>query len=212
MRNAVKTIGKVHLLAFALVAPALAQSLRSAPVPAVAGPAYDVSIGYTNLMMAIPGAGHANLNGLNVSGSVRISPRWGVTADSTYARTSTVLSTPHQGYVLGAHSGPVFYPFESRNTRVFVHGLAGFAIVDGAVPISATEYFHGWLGRLSYVAGGGVEHSISESCALRVSGDYLRTEFYNSAGAVTPQNNLQLTVGVVFRLRDRRHRSANQVQ
>ena len=55
--------------------------------------------------------------------------------------------------------------------------------------------------------GGGVERPVSGQLALRVIGDYLRTDFYDSAGAVKPQNNLRLTVSFVFRLKERAHRS-----
>ena len=89
-----KTIGKVCFFGFVMVAPALGQSrLQSAPSPAVTGPAYNVSVGYTYLSMPIPGAGRANFNGLDFSGNIGLSPRWGATLDSSYLYTSDVLST-----------------------------------------------------------------------------------------------------------------------
>ena len=207
MRNVMRTIGKICLFGLVMAAPALAQRLQSSPSPAVTGPAYDLSAGYTNLTMSIPSAGHANFNGLDFSGNIGLSPRWGATLDSSYLYTSDVLSTQHQGYVFSLRTGPVFYPLAHGNTRVFVHALAGAALVDGAVPISANEDFHGWLLRPSYAFGGGVEHPVSGQLAVRVIGDYVRTQFYDSAGAVQPQNNLQLTVNFVFRLRQHPHRS-----
>ena len=53
---------------------------------------------------------------------------------------------------------------------------------------------------------------VSGQLALRVIGDYLRTDFYDSAGAVQPQNNLQLTVSFVFRLKERPRRSSAQLR
>ena len=207
MRNAMRTIGTICLFGLVMAAPALAQRLQSSPSPAVTGPAYDLSAGYTNLSMAIPSAGRANFNGLDFSGNIGLSPRWGATLDSSYLYTSDVLSTQHQGYVFSLRTGPVFYPVSHRNTRVFVHALAGAALVDGAVPITDNEDFHGWLLRPSYAFGGGVEHPVSGQLGIRVIGDYVRTQFYDSAGAVQPQNNLQLTVNFVFRLRQHPHRS-----
>jgi hypothetical protein len=207
-----RTIGKVCFFGFVMVATALAQNrLQSAPAPAVAGPAFDVSIGYSHLTMPMPSAGRANLNGLDFSGSIGLSPRWGATLDSSYLRTSDVLSTGHQGYVSTLQAGPVFYPVAHGNTRVFVRALAGAGLVDGAVPISETRNFHGWLLQPSYAFGGGVEHAVSGQLAVRVNGDYLRTAFYDSAGAAQPQNNLRLTVSFVFRLKDRPHRSSTQL-
>jgi len=206
MRNAMRTIGKVSCFLFVLVAPALAQNqIADGPSPAVAGPAYDVNVGYTNLTMAIPSAQHLNLSGLDVGGRVDLNSRWGAMVDSTYVRTSNVLGTGHGGYQLSFLSGPMFYPVEHGNTRMFVHGLAGAALVDGAVPINKTDYFHGWLVRFSYAVGAGIEHAVSGPFGVRVQGDYLHSAFFDAAGAVRPQGNLRLTVSLVFRLKERRH-------
>jgi len=204
--------GKLGCFALVMVMPALAQRLQSGPSPAVAGPAYDVSVGYTYLSMPISSAGRAGLNGLDSSASVALSPRWGATIDSSYLRTSDVLTTPHQGYVLSLQAGPVFSLLERRNTRVFVRGLAGAGLVDGAVPVSNTSYFHGWLLRPAYTAGVGVERSVSGNLAVRVNGDYVRTTFYDGAGAAQAQNNLRMTVSFVFRLKERQHRYGSQVR
>lgn len=204
--------GKLGCFALVMVMPALAQRLQSGPSPAVAGPAYDVSVGYTYLSMPISSAGRAGLNGLDSSASVALSPRWGATIDSSYLRTSDVLTTPHQGYVLSLQAGPVFSLLERRNTRVFVRGLAGAGLVDGAVPVSNTSYFHGWLLRPAYTAGVGVERSVSGNLAVRVNGDYVRTTFYDGAGAAQAQNNLRLTVSFVFRLKERQRRYSSQVR
>ena len=207
-----RTIGKICFFGFVMVAPVLAQKLQSAPAPAVTGPSYNLGIGYSYLSMPIPGAGSAHFNGLDFSGSVGLSSRWGATLDSTYLYTPEVLSTRHQGYVLSLYTGPVFYPVAHGNTRVFVHALAGAALVDGAVPITENKDFHGWLLRPSYAFGGGVEHPVSSQVCVRVIGDYVRTDFYNSAGVVQPQNNLRLTVNFVFRLKERRQSSSAQLR
>jgi opacity protein-like surface antigen len=95
---------------------------------------------------------------------------------------------------------------------VFVRGLAGAGVVDGAVPVSDTSYFHGWLVRPAYTGGAGVERSVSENLAVRVNGDYVRTTFFDGAGAAQAQNNLRLTVSVVFRLKEHRRRYSSQVR
>ena len=76
------TIGEMFLFVFVLIAPALAQRLRTEPIPAATGPAYYVSVGHTSLAIAIPAAGRVNLNGLDVSGGVDLTPRWGAMVDS----------------------------------------------------------------------------------------------------------------------------------
>ncbi|HLW87321.1 MAG TPA: hypothetical protein VKR57_02435 [Terriglobales bacterium] len=212
MRNTLWTAGKLCFFALVMIATTLAQRLQSGPSPAVAGPAYDVSVGYTYLSMPIASAGRTGLNGLDSSASVALSPRWGATLDSSYLRTSNVLSTPHQGYMASLQAGPVFYPFERRNTQVFLRALAGAAVVDGAVPVSDTSYFHGWLVRPAYTAGAGIERSVSANLAVRINGDYLRTTFYDGAGATQAQNNLRMTVSFVFRLKEHQRRYSSQLR
>lgn len=185
-------------------APALAQNQRpTEPAPAAAGPNCDLSVGYANLTLATS-ARHVNLSGLDVGGSAELTSRWGAMLDSTYVRTSDFLGTRHPGYQLSFLGGPVFYPFDHGNNRLSVHALAGAALIDGAVPINPVDYFHGWLARFSYAAGGGIEHAFSGPFGVRVQADYLHSEFFNAQGAVRPQGNLRLTVSLVWRLRERR--------
>src|SRR5271169_6267783 len=111
MRNAMRTIGRVSCFVFALVAAAGAQNrLQTQPSPAASGPAYDLSVGYTSFRMAMPGGGHANLGGPDVSGTIDLTPHWGATVDTSYVRTSSILGTPRGGSVMSFLGGPVFYP------------------------------------------------------------------------------------------------------
>jgi hypothetical protein len=208
MRNAMRTMEKVGFILFALAAPVLAQNQqKTEPVPAVAGavynvPAYDMSVGYAHTTAMTSGQ-HVNLSGLDVGGSADLNSRWGAMVDSMYVRTSDVLGTGHSGYQLSFLGGPAFYPFDRGNTRLSVHALGGAALVDGAVPINTTDYFHGWLVRFAYAAGGGIEHALSGPFGVRVQADYLHSAFFNAQGAVRPQGNLRLTVSLVFRRRER---------
>ena len=207
MKNAtMRTLHKVCLLVFVLAAPALAQNWVANPSPAAAGPVYDVSVGYTNFNMAIPGAGRTNLSGVDVSGVVDFRSRLGMTVDTNYARTSSILGTAHGGYALTFLGGPVFYPFERGSTRVFTHFLAGLGLVDGAAPESETDYRYGWQRRFSYAAGLGVEHSVAGPLSLRVGADYLHTSFFDFSGRDLPQNNFRMTVSAVFRLPEHQHK------
>ncbi|MGA2359422.1 MAG: hypothetical protein ABSF66_10495, partial [Terriglobales bacterium] len=116
MRNTIRAIGKVSFFVFVLVVSALAQSRPGTGAqPAATGPDYDVSAGYTYLTMAIPGAGRVDLNGLDVSGRIDLKPHWGAMVDSNYVRTSNVLGTKHDGYLLSFLGGPVFYPVDHGN-------------------------------------------------------------------------------------------------
>jgi hypothetical protein len=200
MRNTMGTTGKVWFLMIMLVGSALAQNSLTEPSPAMTGPVYDVSTGYTYLAMPLPGAGQVHLNGLDASGSIAWSPRWGATLDTNYLRTADILGIAHPAYMLNTQCGPEFYPFEHRHSRFFVRVLGGSALIDGAVPAGKTGLYHGWLVRPSLAVGGGFEQSVSRQFAIRVNGDYLHTSFYDPAGEVLPQNNLRLTVSVVLRV------------
>ena len=200
------TKSKLSLFSIILVGSAMAQNLVTSsasapPAPAMTGPAYEISTGYTYLATPIPGAGQVHLNGVDASGSIEWSPRWGATLDTDFLRTSNVPGTSHQAYMVNIQGGPQFYLFEHRNTRVLVRALAGSALVDGAAPDNKTGFYHGWLVRPSFAAGGGIEQAVSSQFALRFNGDYLRTSFYDATGAVVPQNNLKMTVSIVFRKR-----------
>jgi hypothetical protein len=206
-RNEMRTMRitlKVLSLAFVLVVPALAQNQWQAGPPATAyGPTYDVSCGYSYLSSTVPSAGRTGLSGFDVTGHANFLPRWGIAVDSGYAHTSSVLATGQSGYTLTFLAGPVFHLFEERKTQMFLHALVGAGLVNSAVPLTGTEYVHGWVARPAYALGGGIERSIAGPFAVRLSGDYLRTAYVDSAVAVQSQNNLRVTASIVFRLSER---------
>jgi hypothetical protein len=200
--NAMKTVGNITVLVFALAATSFGQNVFAAgPPTAASGPGFAVSAGYTYVAMPIPTAGSVNLYGLDLGGHIDVASRWGVTLDSSYVRASDVFGTGHNSYVLTALAGPVFYPIERRNTRLFVHGLIGAGLVDSAVPASGTQYLGGWVARFSDAVGGGLEHSILGPFAVRVSGDYLRTSFVDANAVAHNQNNFRATVSFLFRIK-----------
>jgi hypothetical protein len=196
-----RTTMQVLSLALLLVVPALAQNQMRASAPATAfGPTYDVSAGYSYLSSTVPSAGRIGLSGFDVTGHANFLPHWGVAVDSGYVHTSSVLTTGQSGYTLTFLAGPVFHLFEQRKTQVFVHALVGAGLVDSAVPQTGNGYVHGWVARPAYALGAGVEHSVVGPFAVRLTGDYLRTAYVDSAVDVQTQNNLRLTVSVVLRL------------
>jgi len=196
------------MLYLLLLAPAVAQSrFQAGSPPAASGPDYDLSAGYSYMTLGVPALGHVNLNGVDAAAHVDFNPRWGATLEGSYAATPNVSRTPHAGYAATIHLGPVFYLPTHGSRRVFVHALVGAGLVDGAFPVTSMEYFHGWLLRPSYAFGGGLEQSVAGPFAVRVSGDFVRTTFFNYAGGVQPQNGLRATVSFVWRVRERLHRS-----
>src|SRR5215472_3816616 len=129
------------LVGLVLIAPAIAQNrYHSEPPAAASGPAIDASVGYTYLAMQVPDAGSVNLNGVDASTGIHFTRRWGAVADASYVRGSSLLGTQHESYVISAIAGPVFYPFERKETRFSVRVLGGAGLVDSAVPVTSPSY------------------------------------------------------------------------
>lgn len=189
------------LLLLGLITPAVAQSLQSGAAAAASGPSFDVTVGYSYLSMQVPSAGNINLYGPDASAGIDFTRHWGAVVNAGYVRTGDVFDTGHDGYVLSALAGPVFYPYTHGETRVSLRALGGAGLVDSAVPVNGPSYYlHGWVARPSYGAGAGVERTIFGPFAFRANADYLRTAFVNAAEDVQLQNNLRLTGSIVFRL------------
>jgi hypothetical protein len=182
--------------------------MQSGPPPSATGPGFDASVGYSFLTTSSAGAGRENMSGLDGAARIDFFTHWGATVDSTYVRASDVLGTGNGGYVLTLLAGPVFYPLNGRNTRTFIQALGGAGLVDSAVPTSNTNYLHGWVARSAYALGGGIERSITNRFAVRVSADYLRTAFVDSSDVIQQQNNIRLTGSFVVRLKEREPRMA----
>jgi opacity protein-like surface antigen len=193
-------MGKIAVSVLFLLTPVLAQRfVTSAPPAAATGPVFEASAGYTYLALDTPSRQRVGLSGVEADGFVDFNPRWGMMVDSSYARAGNVLGTGHSGNVLSFLIGPVFYPVDFGNTRIFVHTLAGVSLVNSAVPVKGTYYLGGTVTRFSYALGGGVEHTVAGPLAIRVGADYLRTTFANSTAAMQFQNNVRFVTGFVFR-------------
>ena len=190
---------------FFLVAPLLAQArFQTSEAPTAAtGPSFEMSLGYVYFNMATPSQ-RIGLTGVDATAQVRFSSHWAAVADATYARTGNVFGTGRSANVLSFLAGPVFYPLVFAKTGVFVHALAGASRVESAVPVSGTTYLDGRVARPSYEIGGGIEHSLFAALGVRIQGDYQRTAFGDSAGAIQGQNNLRLTTSMIYRFGGRR--------
>jgi hypothetical protein len=189
---------------FLFASPLLAQARfdPSGAAAAATGPAFEASLGYVYLSMAMPSQ-RVGFNGVSASGHARFTRRWGATLDSTYAHSSNVLSTGYNGNFLSSLVGPVFYPPVNAKAGIFVRALIGASWVDSAVPVNDTSYRGGWAVHPSYAVGGGFEHSLLGPLTVRAGADYQRTTFVNSIGALQYQNNLRLATSVAYRFRNR---------
>ena len=158
-----RVMRQIGVCIFLLVAPLLAQDrfATGAPTAAAASPIFEASAGYVYLALDNPSQQRVGLSGVDANGFVDFNARWGMVVDLSYARTGNVLGTEHSGNVLSGLAGPVFYPAEYRNARIFVHTLAGVSLVDSAVPLTGTYYLGGPVTKFSYAFGGGFERHLS---------------------------------------------------
>jgi opacity protein-like surface antigen len=175
------------------------------PIPTAHKPVFvrtgldlKASVGYAYTSVNVPSASRLNLNGADVAIIADLSPFFGLIADSSYVRTANVFGTGHDANVLSYLVGPVLYPAAHEKIRVYVHGLIGGAKVDGVIPESGGEYSVGYANKLSWAVGGGIEYQFKPSFALRSSGDYQHTYFFNSDAAVRGQNGFRVVCSVVF--------------
>ena len=201
----------LSIMSLLCCSPALGQPGIRGAVPAVKAPGFDVAVGYSYAAVHFSGKPTVNMNGVDLSGSLNFTPRWGATFDSTYVRGGRDPASGHGSYVLSFLAGPVFVPAQNENTCFFVRALAGVGLVDGSIPVNDL-FFRGWLTRFTWAVGTGIEHNISGPFAVRVNVDYLRTKFVSSDLTVQPQNNLRVSGSLVFRfaLRHDKHHMAGR--
>jgi hypothetical protein len=211
--NALRFTKRLGALLLLWVSPLLAQSkFSSDTMPAAKGPAIDVAVGYSHVIMNLSGEPTVNLNGADASATIDFTPRWGATVDSSYVLAGRNPESGHGTYVFSALAGPVFVPLQNDKTRLLVRALAGVSLVDGSVPVNQL-FYRGWLLRFSWAVGTGVERDISGPFAARVNVDYLRTKFVSENVTVQPQNDIRFTGSLVFRFgarRETRHRAMRQ--
>jgi opacity protein-like surface antigen len=175
------------------------------PIPAAHKPVFvptgldlKASIGYAYTSMNVPSASRLNLNGVDAAVIADLSPFFGVTASSSYVRAPNAFGTSHDANVLSYLGGPVLYPVSHGRIRAYIHGLAGGARVNGAIPSSGTPPLTGYVNNFSWAVGGGVEYQISALVALRTEGDYQHTYFYDPNIQIRGQNGFRAVCSVVF--------------
>src|ERR1700676_1985168 len=124
-----RIMGKIAVCILFLLAPLVAQRFVTTTPPAAAtGPVFEASVGYTYLALDTPSRQRVGLSGVDANGFVDFNSRWGMMVDCSYPRTGNVLGTGHSVIVLGFLLGPVFYPVDLGNMRIFVHTLAGVSL------------------------------------------------------------------------------------
>jgi hypothetical protein len=166
--------------------PLYLQPMPKTPVPAAYAPALQVSAGFLVTSLGMP----AEL-------------------DLSYSSAPNVFNSGHRMNMLSYLVGPAYYPSRRDSVSTFVHFLAGGTRVAGPFSNRNGGLLLGHVQYPAWGGGGGVECSISQAFALRVSIDYLRTNFYNPAGNIRGQNDIRVVNSIIYypgQLSFRRHR------
>jgi hypothetical protein len=166
---------------FALFGTATAQDFSSAEL--FGGVSYTSinTSGDTSLL-----ASRQNAAGWESSGSVNAWRRvWAEVSLSAYYKS--VEGSPLRDYF--AVAGPRF-----NYRRFFVHALFG---EDRLLVDAFGQSENGLTGEV----GGGLEHPLGQSLAIRASADDLYTRHNVFGGSRSAQNNVRVSVGVVYRFR-----------
>ncbi|HEY1679389.1 MAG TPA: hypothetical protein VGG04_16855 [Candidatus Sulfotelmatobacter sp.] len=167
--------------------------------PVASASTFEGGVGYVFMSQTSPSQPRVNLNGLDASGQIRLTARWGGMVDFTYAHAGSIPGTGHSDSVFSGLLGPVYYLKAGEGTEVFLHGLMGLAWVDSAVPVGTNAIFKGYETRFSYALGGGVERPLFGPFAIRGTADYQRTSFVDSNLALQGQNNIRVTGSIQYR-------------
>ena len=198
-----RTISWCRALCLVLCGAPLWAQVAPGTAPSGTAPLFEASAGYVFMSTTSAGAPRVNLWGLDGNGVLQFTDRWGAMVDFMFARAGNVPGTGHSDRVISALIGPEFFLVDSYKGNVFVHALAGAALVDSALLASSTTEVHGYATHFSYAIGAGAELTVHGPFAVRFTGDYQRTKFVNAQLASVPQNNVRVSAGVVYRFGSR---------
>lgn len=166
------------------------------PVAAGTSTAFDVSLGGEYTRLTVPGSGKTGMAGPKGTFTAIPFRRLGLRADVAYQRSDNLLGTGHYNDAFTYMGGPVFYAIRTRRTNVYAQALIGGARVAGVNNSQSASYLNGYVNRLAWSFGLGVQRNITPALALRLQADYLHTSFFSPAAVVhgnySPSGSLAL--------------------
>lgn len=193
--SAVKTALRFLVLALALTPLAHAQG----PLFAGVAPVFEGGIGYSYAGVSIPSSGSSlGMNGLLLSGNADFTRRLGVKFELGYNRAFNAFNTDHSADLLTYMGGPVFYPIRYRKLNVFGQALFGGARETGVNSVNGGGLLYGYANRFAWSAGVGAQYRITPALSLRITEEYLRTQFYNTNAVLQGQNSIRSSLSIVY--------------
>ena len=174
------------------------------PVFAGVAPSMEAGIGYSYLNVDVPSQNRIAMNGVDATFSINFQRSFGIKFDLGYDRAFNVFDTNYHADLLTYMAGPVFYPIRRRKFSVYTQLLLGGARQTGVNFDASGATSTGWVNRLAWAAGGGVQYRLTSSFSVRLGADYMRTSFFNSNNAIEGQNNVRSAVSLVYTFGERR--------
>lgn len=178
--------------------PLFLQPMPKTPLPAAYAPVLKVSAGFLVTSLGMPAGGHVALSGGNATIIADSGKRFAAELDLSYASAANVFSSGRHMDMLSYLIGPAYYPSRHDSVSTFFHFLAGGARVAGPFSNGQGGLEAGHVHYPAWAGGGGIECSISRAFALRVSVDYLRTNFYNPAANIRGQNDIRVVNSIIY--------------
>jgi hypothetical protein len=140
------------------------------------------------------------MNGVDFGATLDLSRRFGLDLAATYVRGEHILVASQPSNLLTYAGGVVVYPLDTKHVSMRVRALFGGAKQEGANLGSHGDFLTGFVNQAAWIVGGAVAYKLDRSWSLRLSADYVRSSFFNSAGVLVPQNNFRAGAGVVYTL------------
>jgi outer membrane immunogenic protein len=135
-----------------------------------------------------------SMNGGGGDAAYRFTDHVALAGDVTVAHAGNVLGTQQDFTLTAYQAGPRFYLPMRTQWSAFGHILLGGAHAGGAAFQSASS-----SNAFAATLGGGLQVRLRPAVTLRLlDADYYLTKFAN--GGNDHQNNLRLSIGIVFRL------------
>ncbi|HSY90468.1 MAG TPA: outer membrane beta-barrel protein [Candidatus Binatus sp.] len=139
-----------------------------------------------------------NLQGWEGSLEGKLAPFFGIVTDfSGHYGSQTFTELTPSGPINVSVTGHEYEVLFGPRISVPVGKITPFGeFLVGLAHISSSGSGAGFPSNTSFATavGGGIDYKIFRPVALRVEGDYLRTNFFS-----TSQNNIRLSTGIVFR-------------
>jgi outer membrane immunogenic protein len=197
MRNIRQTVLPKRLTLF-VVAAALLGFCDSSSAQQSGAIEFGANYNYVHANLPPGGCGCFSLQGGSAWGAFSLTRNFAVVGELAIQHASG--ATAGQDLTLTSYTvGPRFAWPGSERFRPFAQALIGGAHAGGSLAPGASAGFPGSPNSFAFLAGGGLDLSLNRHFSLRAfEADYYLTHFAN--GVNDHQNNLRISVGLIFRL------------